>query len=256
MSEEIPECDLLIFVTTDSEVEALLESGERLGLTVKQVMDEKLGIWFDLGTVGRLRTLAVRTRVGAGEHRGATSQAVIFQAKTNARLLVMAGMAFGISRAVQSPGEVLVSTSVFPYDRREVVDGPNGPVVDYRRTRRRRASPELIALIEAEVRRARPPFPVSFGQLLSGQTRISSRTFRDELLMSVPDSSDPVLGGDMEATALLAVAPASDPCWVVVKGISDFADGDSLHTRPEVRTAACRNAVGLVLSALLHESVV
>jgi nucleoside phosphorylase len=197
--------------------------------------------------------LAVRTRMGIIEHRGSSAQAVLFQAKTQARGMIAMGMAFGISPAHQAYGQVLGSESIFPYDKREVVDSESGPVSDYSKTKRRLASPTLLAMLKSEINREARAFSVSLGLLLSGGARISSGQFRDSLASQIPDGPHPVIGGDMEGVGLLSVSPSDDPRWVVVKGISDFAEGKSSTTDVSMRETACRNAVRLVLSAILHE---
>jgi nucleoside phosphorylase len=247
----VPVCDLLIFITTDTEQEALLWVSGLFGLTCRAQSDPELGDYFDLGSVGRERVLAVRTRMGTVDHRGATTQAVLFRAKTQARGLIAVGMAFGMSRKYQRFGDVLVSESLFPYDVREVVDSPAGPVPNYEKTKRRWASSVLVAMIDAEILRKALPFAVHRGLLLSGNARISSSAFRDDLAARIPPSG-PIVGGDMEGVGLLAVAPADKPVWIVVKGISDFAEGDASHTDDVLRGIACRNAVYLVLVSILH----
>lgn len=252
MVQPVPACDLLIFVTTESEVEALRLECDALGLSCFPQDDPELGAYFDLGIVGGQRVVAVRTRMGTVEHRAAAFQAALFQSKTGATGLIATGMAFGISPELQRIGEVLVAESLFPYDQREIVDSPVGPVPDYTRTKRRAANRDLVSMIAQEVRRSAFPFRVSTGLLLSGGARISSRSFRDSLVAAVPPGREPVIGGDMEGVGLLSVSHARDPRWVVVKGISDFAEGGAGSTKPAVRLAACRNAIGLVLSAILH----
>ena len=86
--------------------------------------------------------------------------------------------------------------------------------------------------------------------MLSGAARIFSRHYLDELLKSVPGVKHGVVGGEMEGAGLLSVSPRKKPLWIVVKGISDYADenrdAEIKHNRP----TAGRNAAHFVLSAL------
>jgi adenosylhomocysteine nucleosidase len=56
----------------------------------------------------------------------------------------------------------------------------------------------------------------------------------------------------MEGVGLLSLSPANDPAWIVVKGISDFADEDRDAVIEGNRPLACGNAADFVLDALLN----
>jgi adenosylhomocysteine nucleosidase len=49
----------------------------------------------------------------------------------------------------------------------------------------------------------------------------------------------------------VGLPPANvDPAWILVKGISDFADGAEPASFPSRRATACDNAAGFVLRTL------
>ena len=56
----------------------------------------------------------------------------------------------------------------------------------------------------------------------------------------------------MEGVGLLSVSSADDPAWVVVKGISDFAEDTRSEEFERTRELACRNSARFVLSALMR----
>lgn len=248
-------CDVLLFVTTQSEHQALRTLAETLGLVADWSkaarVHPQLGAFFDLGEVGRHRVLAVPTRAGAVGAGGSSSQAVLFQAATGARALIAVGMAFGISSAEQHLGDVLVSRRVFPYDVREVRDTELSYFSDYGKTMSLKAHGGLVTMLERASKRLQYPFRVSFGTLLSGGARMSSRRFRDELAKTVAicATHGMPIGGDMEATGLLSVAHK----WIVVKAISDFGEGRVSATDENERTRACQNAVRFTLTALQND---
>jgi adenosylhomocysteine nucleosidase len=62
-----------------------------------------------------------------------------------------------------------------------------------------------------------------------------------------------VVGGDMEGIGLLASSDETESRWIIVKGISDFADEARDDVIRETRPKACYNAARFVLSALLAE---
>src|SRR6267143_4035963 len=51
---------------------------------------------------------------------GSAAKAVRYLAATGAQGIIQVGMAFGITRGPQTIGDVLVSTSLIPYDKRDV----------------------------------------------------------------------------------------------------------------------------------------
>jgi nucleoside phosphorylase len=106
------------------------------------------GEYFDLGSIGGHRVLAVPTKMGALAAGGSARQAVLFQAITQARALIAVGMAFGISSSLQQFGEVLVSRRVFPYDVREVRDDGPRYVSDHGKTTSLKAHGGLVTMFE------------------------------------------------------------------------------------------------------------
>jgi nucleoside phosphorylase len=73
----------------------------------------------EFGTCGFTRCTGCACR--AIGPTGSTRQAHFYLAATEAQGIVCLGMAFGISRAHQGVGTVLVSDSLFPYDVRDVI---------------------------------------------------------------------------------------------------------------------------------------
>jgi adenosylhomocysteine nucleosidase len=174
-------------------------------------------------------------------------------------------MAFGIDPRHQQPGDVLVSSSLIPYDNRDVRLAPRpllkrlvcgeGYVTEYPDANRQPARPSLINLFLREKSRGGHPFGIHFGALLSGAARIHSRRFRNELVEQVPAGDDPIVGGEMEGVGLLAASTDDDnPIWCVVKGIADFADENRDMVIEKNRDPACLNAANFVLSALENDA--
>jgi adenosylhomocysteine nucleosidase len=141
---------------------------------------------------------------------------------------------------------------VLPYDNKTVRTGINGdPLIDYgdvqvypsnfeMETRFRRAA-------EAEQWRG----IVQFGLFLSGGARIHCAKFRHELTLGCGSGKGgQVIGGDMEAVGFLSTSDKENPCWIVVKAISDFADHERDTIIKTSRPVACWRAANFVLSAL------
>lgn len=183
---------------------------------------------------------------------------------TGAQAIVQLGMAFGIDPKRQTAGDVLVSTSIVPYDNREIRTRPYSVrrflcgetyQTDYSGVTQEPARPALVELFRREQRRAGHPFQAYFGAMLSGAARIHSGAFRDELVRGIPSGEDPIIGGEMEGVGLLAASTSADsPVWCVVKGISDFADKHRHHVIEVNRPIACRNAAEFLVSALINDA--
>ena len=234
-------------------------------LVFEKIKDPALGEFHWLGPVGNETVIAIRpTReggrvvMGSIGRLGTAAKGIRFREATGAQSIVQLGMAFGIDPQNQKPGDVLVSTSLIPYDNRDIKaapDGHEGYIVDYTQATRQPARPDLIDLFDREKRRGGHPFGLHVGTILSGAARIHSCIFRDELVQSLFDEDDPIVGGEMEGVGLLAASTAADdPIWCVVKGISDFADENRDAVIGENRSLACRNAAEFVLSALRNDA--
>lgn len=253
--EPVPACDYLIQVTTSSELAALRKVGGEFGLHCTGRTDERLGRYHRLHDAdGALIAVAVKTAMGAVGAEGSAAFAWRFQAVTGAAYVLQIGMAFGVDPERQRPGDVLVATALIPYDQRDVVVRGGVETVEYPRALPISSSRSLLLRCEehASVWDATwPECVVRFGALLSGGAAISSEAFRDRLRRDLQSrSSDPIIGGEMEGLGLVGVVGGEDPSWIVIKGISDFADEQRAASLAEWRTSACANAVRFALGVV------
>ena len=267
------QCSLLLFVATESEEQALEETAREKGLAFRKVRDPNLGQYHSMGQVGNETVIAVRPAREGGRvvmgpfgRLGSASRAVRFRQATGAQAIVQLGMAFGVSRNTQKHGDVLVSSSLIPYDNRRVVGVPRSLlhrvlcrsesyIVDYSQASRQPARPALVQLCFRERKRGGHDFHVHVGAMLSGAAQIQSARFRDELVTGVPAGEASIVGGEMEGVGLLAASTEPDDAvWCIVKGISDFADETRFSENHEFRTIACRNAARFLLSALMRDT--
>ena len=256
---------MLIFLTTPTEEAALLEVAREYGLAVEKDTDPEFGVYRRLEKVGQETVIAISPSrrggqivMGAHGRRGTAWKGIMYREATLAQAIVQLGMAFGLDPGVQKPGDVLISTSLIPYDHRRIRPAPDGDLdyaIDYPGVRREPARPSLLAMFRREPERGSFPFGVSFGAMLSGGARIHCARYRDELVRGIPATEgEPIVGGEMEGVGLLAASIAEqDPIWCVVKGISDFADEGRDAVIESTREIACRNAARFVISALLND---
>ncbi len=271
-------CSLLLLLAIPAEEKGLKQAAQARGLPFVKVRtgESRLAVdHYHLGPIGNeTGVIALPPAKDADDNLvmgsigifGTAARAMRLRAVTGARGVVQVGMAFGIDPGRQKAGDVLVSTSIIPYDNRDIKpaarecprcgDRTLGFVTEYQETRREPARPALVELFRREQERGKYDFQVYLGALLSGAARIHSGIYRDELARSVPgNGEEQIVGGEMEGVGLLcaSVSP-DDPIWCVVKGISDFADENRDAVIRTNRPVACLNAATFVLNALANDA--
>jgi nucleoside phosphorylase len=269
-------CSLSLLVATPAEEKGLKEAAASCGVQCVKVRarESRLGVEYcDLGLVGNeigviglpsSRDDERKLVMGSIGFFGTAARAMRLRRATGALAIVQVGMAFGIDPVRQRPGDVLVSTSLVPYDNRDVKPARRGRlkqwfcgegfVTEYQQATREPARPSPIELFRRE-QSQKHEFNVHLGAMLSGAAPIQSGFFRNELVRRLPPREDLIIGGEMEGVGLLAASATwDDPVWCVVKGISDFAVENRDAVIEANRPAACRNAGLFVLSALLNDA--
>ena len=264
-----PTCEYILVVATSTEEQELRAAADQLGIPFAKKSSPG-GVYFDLDRLGGgagNRVIAVRVEMGPFGYAGSAGSAIRYKQAFAAQGLICLGMAFGVDASWQKPGEVLVSRALLPYDSRDVVCDPHVHShyrYDYSRMKAFPARRQLLGLFERH-HEIRPPgvHAVHFGALLTGASRVFCSRYRDKLVEDASRAISSALvaegkivprivGGEMEGMGLLSSCKRDDPSWIVVKGISDFADGDE-EGRPDRRKLACSNSAVFVLQALLAE---
>ncbi|HEY4241936.1 MAG TPA: hypothetical protein VGM88_19085 [Kofleriaceae bacterium] len=275
--------EYILVVATRTEEEQLEAATVELGLPFTKRHGEA-GDYYDLGKIGGdrgNRVVAIKVDMGPFGFRGSASSVIRHRVAFSAQGVICLGMAFGIDAATQDIGDVLVSQALLPYDNRDVVcdNGFVARVVarvrgepahryDYSRVGVFPAREALFRLFERH-HTIRPDGSrrVHVGSLLSGGSRVFCAGYRDRLVTEVrrdivaatakgePRAMlPPIIGGEMEGVGLLSASRKRSPSWIVVKGISDFADGRGRASLPARRDLACRNSARFVLEALAAEN--
>lgn len=258
-----PPCDLLLFTSTQVEWEVLQEEATKRGHAPTEA--RFIGIpWLDLGTISGRRVLAVKTRMGTLDYGAAAYCAMIFSLETQASLLIAVGMAFGVSPQDESIGDVLVASHVILYDRRVKKTTADASITTEYQEKSRRAAhaPSIQRAKQLEKQyRSRLGYRVHIGQLMSGSALIQSTLYRQTLvdrLERLFPAQGPIIGGEMEAGGVLVASNPQEPRWMIIKGISDFANErratlDEVQVRTNQRLA-CANAVDFMFKHIAQES--
>lgn len=205
----------------------------------------------DLGQHGRYRVISVViSRQGGGAAQSTVQQAID---ELGFGIVVVVGTAFGVDKREQQLGDVLVSDSVQCYELGDLT--PNGSFVA--RGANDRVHHNLLQMFKDRQHHGKPSafagnWPdIRFGLMLSGDKLVEDRNYREQLKRQWPTA----VGGELAAAGVLEAVQAarSSPQWIVVKGISDWADGiriedDDLDTR---QLHAAWNA-SLLVKTVLH----
>jgi nucleoside phosphorylase len=233
-----PHClDVLLVTATKVETYAVLNAVKKLHDVEPKSVHIGSNTYRDLKKLGGARTYMVRCGQGSGGTHGSalTLADAIGDLKPSA--IVMVGTAFGIDPKKQHIGTVLVSRQIFDYAPQRVGTGDEGGKSVIPRGDRVSASPKLLAKFENS-EYDWDAANVQFGLLLSGPNLVDNLEYREELRQREPEA----IGGEMEGAGLYAVAERNKVDWIIVKAVSDWADGKKHVKKQERRMIAAENA--------------
>lgn len=160
--------------------------------------------------------------------------------------VIMVGIAFGADPNKQQIGDILISAQVTDYGYRRF--GTNKK--DYSPKVINRgdtipASPKLLQRMRAYALRW-DSSRIFLGRLLTGEELIDNKIRLNELLSENPEA----IGGEMEGAGLYASAYRANTDWIIVKAISDWADGSKSEDKQVRQSHAVQNVIKFVLGAV------
>ena len=241
--------DVLLVTATMTETKAVREA---FGVTVQEANPPGIGnrAYFDLGTVNGARVMMTQSEMSAGSPGG--SQQAVQQgiATLSPAAVVMVGIAFGMHEEEQRIGDILVAEHLYLYENQRVgtqVDGSTKVVV---RGDKPPASAWLRNLLKSVTITWRGA-EVMFGTILTGNKLVDNLEFREQLRFVEPGA----IGGEMEGAGLFVACHEKKVDWILVKAISDFANGRKGENEKENQALAAKNAAIFVHHALRSASV-
>lgn len=240
--ELLTEADVLLVTVTPIETQAVLDTMG--GDNRRSVRRHFIGpnTYYDLGMIGGVRTVLVRVTTMGSVGRGAALQTITNGIqRLHPSYIVMVGIAFGVRQPWRQVGDVLVAQQMHFYENARIQG--RWQIIERGNT----VPPSTLLLnrlkaIALEWTGAK----VHFGLLLSGEKLIDSESFLKKLLKRKPEA----IGGEMEGAGLYAAAEEAKIDWILVKGISDWADGNKEQNREEYQHRAAYNAAKFILYAL------
>ena len=238
-------CDVLIVVATDVERDAVLRRAQEITGGTYQTIFGNRRTYFDIGHIGPSRVLLVQTEMGSVSPGASLStvQCAIGDLKPSHILLV--GIAFGVDPDKQKIGEILVSRQLQAYELQRVGTGPEGTAKITLRGDKATASTKILGRLRAATANWDGSH-VEFGLVISGEKLVDNLDFRNQLIKLIPEA----IGGEMEGAGLYAASTEQHADWILVKAISDWADGKKRSRKRERQTTAAGQAANFALHAL------
>lgn len=216
----------------EHETRAVLETFEAIGRSTEADDGHS---FVRLGIHGGQEVILVVSGQGRKAAQKAATRAIEYH---RPQALIAVGIAFGIQSGKRNIGDVLVSEYLCDYesvrlnkDGSRTQRGPRPP-----------ASTWLLDTLRVLIHRCgdRDDWPhVLVGPVVCGDKLVDDPTFLDYLKSVEPEA----IGGEMEGAGIEAAARGAKVDWLVVKGISDWGDGNKgAASKPTDQKTAAMNA--------------
>lgn len=240
-----PRADVLLVVTTARETEAVITTFAAGGYGTAGPVFSSTNTYHMFYPLGGARVALVRCSMGPGGPGGPALTVAEAINTLQPSSVIMLGIAFGIDPETEEIGDVLLSTHVFDYGLERIGTDSKGRLVRTSRGTSPEASARLISRFQA-ARLHNHGFRVREGVLLSGNKLVDNTDYRGELHDLCPDA----IGGEMEGFGVYSAAARARADWIIVKAISDWADGAKRGDEADRQQRAARNAATAVLRTL------
>lgn len=239
---------VLIMTATRVESTAVMDSfAKRSGHGYSKEYGEST-TFFRLGALRGTDIYLVQSEAGSGGSAGSTLAAAEAIDFLTPGAILLVGIAFGTHPESQKVGDILVSRQMVAYESQRVgsakTSGAGAEIIN--RGERASASPRLLdrcrtAAIEWD------RCQVHFGPILSGEKLMDNAEHLN--LLTARFDHEPV-GGEMEGAGVYAAASRRGVEWIVVKSISDWADGEKHHRKKQRQSLAATNVADFVIQLL------
>jgi nucleoside phosphorylase len=238
-------CDVLLVTAKQEETESIVNACEQATSRSHTLEFLGAGAYFDLDKIGEARTFLVQSEMGAGGPGGSTltiQEGIQFLSPS---AVILVGIAFGMQQKKQRMGDILVSRQLLGYELQRIGQEESGEWNFRLRGDRPQGSTRLLAQVRASLVSWQGP-KVHIGLILSGDKLVDNFDFRELLRKFEPEA----IGGEMEGAGLYAAAERNHKDWIVIKAISDWADGKKKYQQIQRQHDAVQNATQLVMHVL------
>jgi nucleoside phosphorylase len=210
LKSELPHVDILLVAVNKIETVAVLQAFSKTCMHEAQHHFIGDKTYYELGIVNGARVFLMRCEMGSTSP--GSSLLTVHKAiqALNPSYIIMIGVAYGVDRAKQRIGDVLVSQRLCNYELQRVSTTHDGAPAIILRGDRVTASAKLLDRFRTGslnwVKRC-----VHFGPILSGEKLIDNINFRDQLLTLEPEA----IGGEMEGVGLYTATQSEKAEFVV-----------------------------------------
>lgn len=242
-AKPVDRADVLLVTVTEVERDAVLEFFPHATL-----LHLAFQSYYHLGLVGGARVYLVQQPdMGSGNAGG--SILTIFKGilALAPATVIMVGIAFGFEPEKFAIGDILISEQIQLYEFQRVSSNAQNRPHFQARGARPAVSPRLLSLFKNNAH-GWSGQQTAFGVILSGDKLIDNVIYRDEIRGFAPEA----LGGEMEGAGLFAASQdhAHPVDWILVKAISDWADGNKGANKKANQLKAARSAARFVFHVL------
>lgn len=245
-----PSFDVLLITVNENEFNAVYDiARNRLGKDPLPLYLSRS--YYDLGSVGGLRVALVRSEMGSGQPGGTTTTTLQALRDLNLRIVIAVGIVFGVNPEKQKIGQILYSRQLQCYELRKIgTNEETGALEIVPRGDKVTANPKVLdrlwdaAISWPESKEEGRPLPVL---MLSGDKLVDNLEFRDQqLLLQSPEAE----AGEMEGSGVYSATREYETPWIVIKAVSDYADGKKRENKQARQQKAAGNAARFVFHLL------
>jgi nucleoside phosphorylase len=253
---------VLLVTVNANESAAVLAAFVAPGVLPKPV-DRQGRTYQELGRHGDFRVVHTTCEMGSVGPGAALIRVTRAIDDWRPEVVIGVGIAFGVDPVQQKFGDVLIAKKIESYELQRV--GAKGKLLRGDRvTASTRWLNRFRLLNEGQChagsgeksRLAAWP-RVQFDLMLSGEKLVDDLDYRESLQQAAQNQA---IGGEMEGAGIYAAAADTKTDWMIVKGISDWADGSKAGATPEqkaeaeaMQRLAAANAARVVRAALTSE---
>lgn len=216
------EARILITTVTDIETYMLHKSLIPISGYNKIIKIFKGNSTYYLGQLSNYKIVHVISSMGSYTRQGSADTIKDAISNWEPKLIISVGIGFGIKFDKQQLGDVLISSTIIPYDK-------NTKIKNNELFYRDIWFPKTSDLLKNRINnmpeiRSNADFKTHFGSILTGENLIDDPQYKQMIILATKQFD--IVGGEMEAYGIFKTA--NDNCienCITIKGVCDWAEG-------------------------------